>query len=488
MSLSQYEFNNLYINGEWRPAQAGEKIAVYSPATEEAIGYVPLSSAGDVDEAVLAAKRAFYQTHWSRLDIKDRAGLLKKAAAVMRRKNEEFQQVAAHESGLPVGFVYGDGSNFTHQSIKLLDYYANLGGRVTLEEERVGADGGRVIVRKEAMGVVGVITPWNAPTLIAMFSVAPALLAGCSVVLKPAPESPMHAILLAQVFDEAGFPPGIFNVVTAELEGSRALVDHPDVDKIVFTGSTATGGLIGSSCASQIKRFCLELGGKSAAIIMDDANLDEIIPFLTFTAFMNNGEACVGQTRILASTKNYDQVVERMVAMVNQYPVGSPLDNNTVIGPLINEKQRATGERYIHVAKSEGAEVVAGGARPQELEKGWYLQPTLLANVSPTMTVAKEEIFCPVVSVIPYQDVDEAIAIANDSDYGLSGSVWTSNEQVGLEVARQIRTGNIGINCFNLDYNAPFGGFKKSGIGRQLGPEGLDGFFEYKAINFPIHS
>lgn len=488
MDISNYRIERTFIDGQWRRSASGERIPVYSPATEQQIGHVPLCSPTDVDAAVAAARRSFDQSGWAGLDIRARAAILRRAAQIMRGKIDRFQRVAADESGLPIGFVYGDGSTFSHQSIKLLEYYAALGERISLEEERTGADGGRVIVRREPVGVVGVITPWNAPTLIAMFSLAPALLAGCSIILKPAPESPLHAVFLAQVFEEAGLPAGVFNLVTTGLEGSQTLVEHPDVDKIVFTGSTTTGRVIGSSCGRQIKRCCLELGGKSAAIVMEDADLNALIPFLTFTAYMNNGEACIGQTRILAPRKIYDQVVERMAAVVAQYPVGSPLDAGTVIGPLITERQRAVGESYIASARAEGAEVVTGGARPQALAKGWFLEPTLLANVTPSMKVAREEIFCPVVVVMPYEGLDDAITIANDSEYGLSGSVWTANEAEGLEVARRIRTGNIGINCFNLDYNAPFGGFKRSGIGRQLGPEGLDGFFEYKAINFPIHA
>lgn len=488
MQSDLYKYDTIYVNGAWVQPRSTEKIPVRSPATEEIVGYVPSCSPGDIDLAVQSARVAFDNSGWPDLSIGERAKYLRSAARILKRRQEDSSLIAADESGLPIGFRYGDGSTFTDQAIKLLNYYADLGEKYQVEEQRTGADGGKIIVRKEPVGVVGVITPWNAPLVIAHFSIPPALLAGCTVVLKPAPESPLHANLIAQVFQEAGLPPGVFNVVPAEREASEALVRHPGVDKIVFTGSTATGRRIGALCGESIKRFGLELGGKSAAVILDDADLDQVMPFVTFTGLMNNGEACVGQTRILAPRSRYSEVVERLAAIAGEYRTGDPRDIATQNGPLITEKQRAKGESYIHSGLEEGAKLVLGGKRPEHLGRGWYLEPTIFSDVSMGMRIAKEEIFCPVLCVIPYADDADAISIANDSPYGLSGTVWTSDEARGMKIARKIRTGNYGINYFNLDINAPFGGFKESGIGRQLGPEGLEGFFELKAIHFPPQS
>ena len=359
-----------------------------------------------------------------------------------------------------------------------------MGEKYQIEELRQGHVS-KVIVRKEPVGVVGVITPWNVGVPLAGWSLAPALLAGCTVILKPAPESPLHAQLLAQVFEESGLPPGVVNVLPADRESSEALVRHPGVDKIVFTGSTATGRRVGSICGEMIKRFGLELGGKSAAIILDDADLAQVMPMVTFTGLMNNGEACVGQTRILAPRSLYKNVVEALAAGAAHFKTGDPHDPTVLNGPLITAKQRARGESYIESGRSEGAKLVTGGKRPADLKRGWYLEPTVFADVDRNMKIAREEIFCPVLCVIPYDDVDQAVEIANCTTYGLSGTVWTSDQERGIEVARRVRSGNYGVNFFNIDIAVPFGGYKESGVGRQLGPEGLNSFFELKSIHLP---
>jgi betaine-aldehyde dehydrogenase len=340
-----------------------------------------------------------------------------------------------------------------------------------------------VIVRHEPVGVVGAIVPWNVPQFVTMAKLAPALIAGCTVVLKPSPETPLDAFLMAEWLHEAGVPAGVVNIVPAGREVGEHLVRHPGVDKIAFTGSTAAGRRIASICGEQLKRVTLELGGKSAAIVLDDADLAQTVEGLKFASLMNNGQACVAQTRILASRQRYDEVVDALGEMVGSLSIGDPLDPTTDIGPLVAERQQERVEKYIGLGQEEGATVVVGGTgRPNGIEKGWFVQPTLFANVDNNMRIAQEEIFGPVISVIPYDDVDDAVRIANASDYGLAGSVWTSDNAAGMDVARRVRTGTYGINQYLMDFAAPFGGYKASGVGREFGPEGLAHYLELKMI------
>jgi betaine-aldehyde dehydrogenase len=300
-------------------------------------------------------------------------------------------------------------------------------------------------------------------------------------VLKPAPETPLDSYPLAELVREAGFPAGVLNIVAAGRESGEHLVSHPDVDKVAFTGSTAAGRRVASICGERLKRVSLELGGKSAAIILDDADLSASMGMLTIASLMNNGQSCVAQTRILASRNRYDEVVEAVATMVSSQAVGDPADPGTGIGPLVAKRQQERVEDYIRIGIDEGAKVVVGGLnRPRD--RGWYVAPTVFAGVDNDMRVAREEIFGPVLTVIPYEDEADAIRIANDSEYGLAGTVWTADPEHGTDVARQVRTGTLGVNIFMLDANVPFGGYKASGVGRELGPEGLNGYLEYKTI------
>ena len=326
-----------------------------------------------------------------------------------------------------------------------LDWHADQAETYPWEEDRPGVFSS-LLVRREPVGVVGAIVPWNFPLGLTMPKLCPALLTGCTVVLKPAEETPLYAFLLAEIFEQAGLPPGVLNVVPADRTVSEELVRHPLVDKISFTGSTRAGSRVGSICGEQIKRCALELGGKSAAIILDDADLDEVIPELAPATMRNSGQACINQTRVLAPRGRYEAVVEALAATIGAFVVGDPADPDTVVGPLISEAQRERVEGYIASGRRAGARLVVGGGRPSEHERGYFVEPTIFADVDNRMTIAQEEIFGPVVAVIPYTGEDEAVAIANDSAYGLSGSVWSGDAERALRVARRLRTGNVGLN------------------------------------------
>jgi betaine-aldehyde dehydrogenase len=305
------------------------------------------------------------------------------------------------------------------------------------------------------------------------------------VVFKADPQTPLHAMLLGEVFEEAGLPAGVVNILPAGPQVSAALVAHPGVDKISFTGSTATGRLVGETCGRLLKDCNLELGGKSAAVLLDDVDLPSALPWLAGTALMNNGEACVLQSRVLAPRSRYAEVCGALGQAAAGMPVGDPFDPAVYIGPLITDRHRERVEGYIARGLGAGAKVAVGGSRPAGLDRGWYVAPTVMIDVDNTMEIAREEIFGPVVSVIPYEDERDAVAIANDTPYGLSGTVWTSDNARGMAVARQIQAGNYGINTFGMDPCAPFGGYKASGVGRELGPEGLDSFLHAKSIHLP---
>jgi betaine-aldehyde dehydrogenase len=477
-----YQSDRLFIGGEWVRPHSAERIEVRSPATEQVIGHVPAGSPEDIDKAVQAARRCFDHSGWPQLSFAERAQYLRRIAAEIDKDKDALAQATSDESGLPL--VKSAGYH-VRRSIELLNYYADMGDTFAQEQHRPGVRA-NVIVRHEPMGVVGVITPWNGPIPMAHFALAPALLAGCAVILKTAAESPLHGQLLAAAYQRVGLPAGALSIIPADREASEALVRHPSVDKISFTGSTATGKRVGAICAEQIKRVGLELGGKSAAIILDDADLAQTMPRLVAAALQNNCQACVGQTRILAPRSRYDEIVAAFCAGVDRLKLGDPRDPDTDIGPLISAKQRARAESYIALGLSEGAKIVRGGGRPVHLDRGWYVEPTVFRDVRNNMRVAQEEIFGPVFVIIPYEDDAAAIAIANDSAYGLSGTVWTADRDRGLAIARRVRTGNYGINTFMLELAAPFGGFKDSGIGRQLGPEGLGSYLELKAIHEPV--
>jgi betaine-aldehyde dehydrogenase len=476
--------DRLYIGGELVSPSGTAKIEVRSPANGELVGTVPDGTTADIDRAVAAAREAFDRGPWPRMAPGERADALGRLNEQLSLRSEELAQVIASEVGSPITFA------LQVQAISptmVLGYYADLARTFAFDELRDGVLGKSWVLR-EPVGVVGAIIPWNVPLFVAILKLAPALAAGCTVVLKPPPETPLFAYLLAEAIEAAALPKGVVNIVAAGREVGEHLVRHPGVDKVSFTGSTVAGRKIGAICGELLRPVTLELGGKSAAILLDDVDLApqlaELLPF----AMMNSGQACIAQTRILASRTRYAEVVDALTEEVRRQKLGDPFDPETFCGPLIAERQRARVEGFIAQGREQGARVTIGGGRPRapELAKGWYVEPTVFADVDNAMTIAQEEIFGPVLAVIPYDDEDDAVRIANASRYGLAGSVWTKDHARGLAIARRVRTGTFTVNGCTLDFATPFGGYKESGLGRELGPEGLASFTEVKSVNMPF--
>jgi len=471
-----------YVGGDWVEPAKPEIFNVISPSSEAVVGEVPVATSADMDRAVEAARVAFEDGPWPRMSPHERSELLQRVAELLRKRTNDIAEVTTEEMGCAISQAPAAQTGLV---APLFEYYATL--IRTFEFEREVATGDRAgLVTSEPTGVVAVIIPWNAPVTLASWKTAPALAAGCTVVLKPPPEAPLSNFLLADAFDEAGAPPGVVNVVPGGREVGEHLVTHPGTDKIAFTGSTAAGKRIMSLCGDQIKRVSLELGGKSAALVLDDADLSAIIPRVIGGAMHLSGQVCGAHTRVLVPRSRYVEAVEMAASAASAITVGDPHDPSTIVGPLVAERQRTRVEGYIALAVDEGARIAAGGTRPSHLPKGWYVSPTILADVHNGMRVAREEIFGPVVCLIPHDGDDDAVRIANDSQYGLSGGVWTADPSRGLGVARRIRTGSLAINGHYPPFPlVPFGGFKESGIGRELGPEGLLNFLEPRSIGLP---
>lgn len=474
------QYDQLFIGGEWVAPRGTNTIAVVSASTEETIGSVPEASEADVDAAVDAARRAFDDpSGWAHWEPAARADVMERLADAIDARKDEFAQRVSAQNGMPL--QVSSQLEAVYPSA-LLRYYAGLARELQPEEERAGLMGGRTIVRRSPIGVVGAIVPWNFPQSLAFFKIAPAMAAGCTMVIKPSPETVLDTFLLAEAIEEAGVPAGVLNFTPGGRELGAHLVSHPRIDKVAFTGSTAAGRSIAETCGRLLRPVSLELGGKSAAIVLDDADLTQNMEGLFMATMLNNGQTCFLGTRILAPQQRYDEIVQTFAAIAGGMAIGDALDPNTQIGPMASSAQRDRVEGYIAKGRSEGGKVAAGGGRPDGLDRGWFVQPTVFAGLDNNATISQEEIFGPVLTVIPYRDDDEAVAIANDSDFGLGGSVWTGDPDRGEALARRVRTGSIGVNGYLPDPTAPFGGVKASGLGRELGPEGLAAYQEIQSL------
>jgi aldehyde dehydrogenase (NAD+) len=472
--------DELFIGGGWVEPQGSQRISVFAASTEELVGSVPEGTNADIDAAVNAARAAFDDpSGWSSWSVEDRAQALERFAAALESRGEEAARRVSLQNGMPISFALQVEAVFP---AVLARYYAGLIRQTPLQEDRQGLLGGTVHVVSKPVGVVGAIVPWNYPQTLALFKLGPLLAAGCTVVMKPSPETVLDSLMLAEAIIEADLPAGVVNIVPGGREVGAYLVEHPGVDKIAFTGSTAAGRLIARRCGELLRPVTLELGGKSAAIVLDDADLSNATEALFAATLANNGQTCNIGTRILAPRSRYDEVLEVFGGLAGALQVGDSLDPATQIGPLASARQRDRVEGYIAKGRAEGARVVAGGGRPAELDRGWFVEPTIFADVDNSQTIAREEIFGPVLAVIPYDGVDQAIAIANDSEFGLGGSVWTADHERAEAVARRVQTGSIGINHYMLEPVAPFGGVKASGLGRELGPEGLTAYLQLQSI------
>ncbi len=475
--------DEIFIGGEWTRPQGSDRIEVIAASTEEVVGSVPEGTNADVDAAVRAARTAFEDpSGWSSWSSEQRAQALERLAGALAGRGEETAQRVSLQNGMPISFALQVEAVFP---ALLAQYYAGLIRQTSMQEDRAGLLGGTIHVLRKPVGVVGAIVPWNYPQTLAMFKLAPLLAAGCTVVMKPSPETVLDSLLLADAIIEAGLPAGVVNIVPAGREVGAYLVEHPGVDKVAFTGSSASGRTIARRCGELLRPVTLELGGKSAAIVLDDADLAGATEALFGATMANNGQTCNIGTRVLAPRARYDEVLEVFGGLASALVVGDSLDPGTQVGPLASARQRERVEGYIAKGRAEGGRVVAGGGRPPEQERGWFVQPTIFADIDNGDTIAREEIFGPVLAVIPYDSVDQAVAIANDSEFGLGGSVWSRDPERAQDVARRVQTGSIGINHYMLDPAAPFGGVKASGLGRELGPEGMEAYLQLQSIYEP---
>jgi aldehyde dehydrogenase (NAD+) len=472
--------DKLFIGGEWVAPTTADRVALVDPTTEEVYAHVAEGREADIDKAVVAAVKAFRQGPWPKMSPAERAVFLGRIADGMEARIEDLKRAWVRE----MGGLHSVSGMMVQAAIGAYRYYANLASSFEFIEKHKPSDGmgGAGYLVREPVGVVGAIVPWNGPQSLAAQKVAPALLAGCTIILKPSPEAPLDAYILAEVAEAAGLPPGVLNVITADRAASEHLVRQADVNKISFTGSLAAGKQIASACGERIARVTLELGGKSPAIILDDYDPAAMAAALTPGICFMTGQVCATLSRILVPRSRQADYVDALAACFAQVVTGDPFDPASGMGPLAMQRQRDRVEMYIGKGQAEGARLVAGGRRPRGLNRGYFIEPTLFADVDNDMMIAREEIFGPVLSVIAYDDVDHAVEIANDSWAGLNANIFTNDADRAYGVARRLLSGTVGHNGFRVDTNIAFGGFKQSGLGREGGREGLMPYLESKTI------
>lgn len=468
----------MYINGEFVESASGKTFETYNPATGEVLATVYEAGPEDIDRAVKAARRAFDEGPWSRMSAAERSRLMYKLADLMEANSAELAQLETLDNGKPIR----ETSNAdVPLSIEHMRYYAGWSTKIVGQTIPVAGPYFNY-TRHEPVGVVGQIIPWNFPLLMAMWKLGAALATGCTVVLKPAEQTPLSALYLAELIEEAGFPEGVVNIVPGFGEtAGEPLVDHPEVIKIAFTGSTEVGKLIMERASKTLKRVTLELGGKSPNIILPDADLTKAIPGALMGVMFNQGQVCCAGSRVFIQKKDYDNVVSDMVSHAKSIQQGFGLKEDTEMGPLVSTEQQNRVLGYIEKGLNEGAELLTGGKNP--FEQGYFVEPTIFANVNDEMTIAKEEIFGPVISALPYDDLDDLIARANNSDYGLAAGVWTQDVAKAHYIASKLRAGTVWVNCYNMfDAASPFGGYKQSGFGREMGSYALNNYTEVKSV------
>lgn len=465
---------HLYINGEWTPANGDGIIEVVNPATEQVIGSVPVASKTDVDTAVAAAKAAF--PAWSQSSIEDRIGYLNAISHAFKERGEDLAQLITAEVGTPIGYsrmaMVGTPRVVSRSYAKLLEEFE-------WEEEVRNS-----LIVKEPVGVCAFITPWNFPLHQIIGKVAPAIAAGCTMILKPSKEAPLNAFILADIIDEIGLPTGVFNLISGHgSEVGEYISGHVDVDMVSFTGSTSAGVKVSEAAATTVKRVTLELGGKSANVILDDADVIRAAKNAVGACFANSGQTCSALTRLIIPQSKSEEIIEVIQSRVAGFTAGDPLDESIRCGPMASARQQTSVSEYIAIGISEGATLLAGGeGMPDGISCGFFVKPTAFTDVTPDMTIWKEEVFGPLLTITTYETEEEALALANDSEYGLSGGVWSGDEERAMAFARKMRTGQVSINGGPFNISAPFGGYKMSGNGRELGLHGLIEFLEIKAI------
>jgi aldehyde dehydrogenase (NAD+) len=471
----------VYLGGRWVRPQSGARIEIHSPTTLSPLTSVAEAGRAEVDKAVGLAREAFDYGPWPRMPPAERAAVIRALARAVERRSDTLRDILTLQVGAPISLS----SMMAPMYPAMLDFVAGLAGTYPWTEVRPSALGGSCILAREPVGVTVAIVPWNSPMSLLVLKVGWALMAGCTVIAKPSPETPLEALILAECASEVGLPEGVLSVLPAGRDIGDYLIQQDDVDKVSFTGSTAAGKHIASVCGSRMARVTTELGGKSAAIILDDAPIEKVLSGLMPNIVVLSGQQCAAFTRILVSPKRHDEVIDAIAHAMSRVRVGDPSNETTEMGPLIADRQLKRVNGYIENAKAAGAKLVCGGGRPKGLERGHFVEPTLFSRVDNSMQIAREEVFGPVAVVISYKDEADAIRIANDSNYGLSGSVFTEDAQRAYDIARKIRTGNFTQNGRIIDFTLPYGGFKQSGVGREGGIEGLTAFTELKSIFMP---
>ncbi len=476
-TIDSSHFGQLYIGGAWVEPSTSQMINVISPITDQVVFQVAEALEADIDQAVAAARDAFDNGPWAQMTPQERGDILAQFATELRTRSKDFSTAWIESAGVIASMA----SSYPEYSISNVDRAVAQASTFEFIEKHESASGAAFLVR-EPVGVVAAVAPWNAPLATMLSKISPALLAGCTVVMKPAPQTPIETYILAECAHAAGFPAGVLNLVTAERDAADHLIRHPQIDKVSFTGSLATGRHIASVCGERIGRVTLELGGKSAAIVLDDYDLKAAATSLVSGICMLSGQNCAALTRVIVSRERHDELVQHLASAMDAVTVGDPYDPNTQLGAITMKPQLEKIEAYVATGVEQGATLVTGGKRPAHLSSGLYYEPTLFANVDNSMTIAQEEIFGPVLCVIPCDDEDHAIAISNDSMFGLAGAVYTNDSDAVYRIARQLRTGTVGQSAPSASFAVGFGGFKQSGIGREGGTDGLRAYLEAKTV------